>query len=302
MMNKLQMDCVDRSIRDLMTGHPNGNQPFGGKVVVFAGDFRQVLPVVPHGERAKIVQMTIKRWSLWPSVRQFHLTENMRQRRQNSQTSNNAGGAFAQYLLRIGNGEEHTTNHGRFEDFVRLPECSCNGQQTADVNVLINSVFPHMDDAASVAKRAILAPKNSDCDEINLECLSRFAGDMHTFTSADSVADEEAAALFPVEFLNNLNVSGLPPHRLNLKLNCPMILLRNLDQSRGLCNGTRLICRGFQQHLIDAEISSGSHIGLRVFIPRITLTPSDANLPFQLRRRQFPVRLAFSMTINKSQR
>lgn len=38
-----------------------------------------------------------------------------------------------------------------------------------------------------------------------------------------------------------------------------------------------------------------------VIIPRIVLAPSDTNLPFILRRRQFPVTLAFSMTITKSQ-
>ena len=38
-----------------------------------------------------------------------------------------------------------------------------------------------------------------------------------------------------------------------------------------------------------------------LLISRVTLTPSDATLPFQLCRRQFPVRVAFAMTINKSQ-
>jgi ATP-dependent DNA helicase PIF1 len=81
----------------------------------------------------------------------------------------------------------------------------------------------------------------------------------------------------------------------------PIILLRNLNPSEGLCNGTRLICRGFQSKVIDAEIITGSHMGKCVFIPRITLSSSESKLPFILNRRQFPVRVAFSMTINKSQ-
>ena len=79
------------------------------------------------------------------------------------------------------------------------------------------------------------------------------------------------------------------------------MLVQNLNPSQGLCNGTRLICRGLYSKVIDAEIMTGPHIGSRVFIPRISLTPSDTNLPFILKRRQFPIRVAFSMTVNKSQ-
>ena len=80
-----------------------------------------------------------------------------------------------------------------------------------------------------------------------------------------------------------------------------IILLRNLNPSDGLCNGTRLICCGLYSKVIDAEVITGPQVGRRVFIPRISLTPSDTNLPFVLRRRQFPIRVAFSMTVNKSQ-
>jgi ATP-dependent DNA helicase PIF1 len=68
-----------------------------------------------------------------------------------------------------------------------------------------------------------------------------------------------------------------------------------------MANGTRLICTGFSQHVIDAEIVSGSHVDAREFIPRLTMLPSDSSLPFDLKRQQFPLRAAFSMTINKSQ-
>ena len=57
----------------------------------------------------------------------------------------------------------------------------------------------------------------------------------------------------------------------------------------------------FQNKVIDAEIITGPHIGKRVFIPRITLSPSENSLPFTLKRLQFPIRVAFSMTINRAQ-
>jgi len=81
-----------------------------------------------------------------------------------------------------------------------------------------------------------------------------------------------------------------------------MILLRNLDPNNGLCNGTRLMVRALQDNAIDAEIVGGQHVAKRVFIPRLPLSPSDdISLPFKFKRKQFPVRLSFAMTINKSQ-
>jgi len=75
-----------------------------------------------------------------------------------------------------------------------------------------------------------------------------------------------------------------------------------LNLVEGLCNGTRLVVRGFQRNAIDAEIVLGQHAGTRVFLPRIPLCPSDDEMfPFRFKRKQFSVRLSFAMTINKSQ-
>ncbi|XP_062232805.1 uncharacterized protein LOC133930126 [Phragmites australis] len=80
------------------------------------------------------------------------------------------------------------------------------------------------------------------------------------------------------------------------------LLHRNIDPANGLCNGTRLVVRGFQRNAIDAEIMLGQHAGKRIFLPRIPLCPSDDEMfPFQFKRKQFPVRLSFAMTVNKAQ-
>ena len=94
-----------------------------------------------------------------------------------------------------------------------------------------------------------------------------------------------------------LSLSGLPSHQLRLKVNSPIMLMRNLEPA----NGTRLVVKRLQSNVINAEICTGRHSGKHVLIPRIALTPSDNTFPFTLRRRQFPVRAAFAMTINKSQ-
>jgi hypothetical protein len=57
----------------------------------------------------------------------------------------------------------------------------------------------------------------------------------------------------------------------------------------------------FTGQVLQVRILGGDHAGETAFIPRITLTPSNLDLPFKLERRQFPVRLAFAMSINKAQ-
>ena len=103
------------------------------------------------------------------------------------------------------------------------------------------------------------------------------------------------------EFLNSLNTSGLPNHRIKLKIGSPIMLLRNLDQTQGLCNGTRLIVTRLAKHVIAAEIISGKNVGDNVYIPRMSMSPSQSPWPFKLLRRQFPIMLSYAMTINKSQ-
>jgi hypothetical protein len=131
--------------------------------------------------------------------------------------------------------------------------------------------------------------------------IDRFQGEEKVYYSFDSV-EEDPYGYYPQEFLNSLTPNGLPPHMLKLKINCPIILLRNIDPANGLCNGTRLVVRGFQKNAIDAESVLGQHSGMRVFLPRIPFCPSDDDMfPFRFKRKQFPVKLSFAMTINKSQ-
>ncbi len=93
----------------------------------------------------------------------------------------------------------------------------------------------------------------------------------------------------------------MPLHRLELQVIAQLILLRNLNSTNGLCNGTRLIVRELKPHLIVGEILYGARKGDVACIPRITLAPTDTTMPFTLSRRQFPVRLAYCVTISKAQ-
>ena len=127
-----------------------------------------------------------------------------------------------------------------------------------------------------------------------------------SYYSSDSIDDSCAnhstlESLYPTEFLNKIPMNGLPEHELHLKIGVPIMLLRNLDPSRGLCNGTRLIVTQLTNRVIEGQIITGKAKGSKAYIPHIVTTSAQSKWPFKLRRRQFPVRLSYAMTINKSQ-
>ncbi|CDY26048.1 BnaC06g05760D [Brassica napus] len=128
----------------------------------------------------------------------------------------------------------------------------------------------------SYTDKAILTPRNETVDEINTYTISQTDGVSRVYFSSNSfeISDTRSKhneTLYSIEYLNSLEFSGLPSHKLTLKVGAP------------------------------AEIVTGSHIGKEVLIPRIVLLHEETKLPFTLRRRQFPIRLCYAMTINKSQ-
>jgi ATP-dependent DNA helicase PIF1 len=233
-MSKRQaIEALDRTLQDI-TGC---DQLFGGKVIVFGGDFRQVLPVVRRGTRAEIIDSTLPMSSLWSSIKKRRLTQNMRAR---------SDPWFSQFLLRVGDGTEISVEN----DLICIPNDMVvpyvNDKQS--VNELIEAIFPllHLNGQESdyVASRAILSTKNEHVDELNEHMVNRFPGEEIIYHSFD-LAEDDIHNYYPSEFLNSLTPNGLPPHVLKLKVGCPIILLRNLDPANGLCNGTRLVCRNF---------------------------------------------------------
>ncbi|KAL4134683.1 hypothetical protein QTP88_006409 [Uroleucon formosanum] len=168
--------------------------------------------------------------------------------------------------------------------------------------VLIENVFPNISENyknyAWLSQRAILAAKNNDVHALNFTIQSKIAGDLVIYKSVDSITNPDDVVNYPTEFLNSLEIPGFPPYNLQLKVGTVIMILRNLNPPR-LCNGTRLSVKRLMPNLIEATIINGKYAGENVCIPRISMIPTD--LPFDFKRLQFPVRLAFAMTINKSQ-
>ena len=182
--------------------------------------------------------------------------------------------------------------------------------QVSDSDDLINHIYPDIDKVVPppsyFLNRIILMPRNADVADLNSAILNQFPGPKSICYSADSVETEPGTNSepedIPVEYLRTTDASGLPSRELHLKKGCPLILLRNLAPARGLCNGTRLILQHATGRVLEVKILGGEHNGEIAFIPRISLIPStQPGMTFRLCCRQFPVRLAVALTINKAQ-
>ena len=106
---------------------------------------------------------------------------------------------------------------------------------------------------------------------------------------------------YPIEFLNAQEFSGLPAHKLKVCPGAVVILMRNINSPLGLCNGIRAVVVKCLDRLLDLLILTGKCAGQRHYLPRVPMTSDSDALPFRLSRRQFPVKLAWAMSINKAQ-
>lgn len=276
------LNAVDRLLKDLC----RDSRPFGGKCILLGGDIKQLLPVGTNKDQQ--LEQLFTNCTSWTHFHVLNLSVNMR--------TDKGVEDFADWLEKLGSGTINKTDISK--DIVCLPDRCL----TADVVEEVYYPIGHLT-AERIASRAILCPKDEHCKMLNDKSFQYMSGSLITILSSDSVAseDEDEIANFPVEYLNSCTPSGMPFHELHLKIGVPVILLRNLSLTDGLVEGTRLLVVAVTDVLLTAKIITGRFAGRVVFIPKVVFISTDKNIPFILKRRQFPVRLGFAITIDKSQ-
>ncbi|GKB85688.1 ATP-dependent DNA helicase PIF1-like protein [Tanacetum coccineum] len=246
MMHRYCFKALDRSLRDIIgsTNPRAKDMLFGGKVIVFRGDFR-----LREGfDKSNIEE--IKKIRDW--------------------------------ILKMGDGRLGGPNNGEMK--IDIPN-----------DILISD------------NRAILAPTHEVIGVINDRLLSQIPGEEVVYCSSDSICESEGVdntyteSLYSPEVLNGLKLSGIPNHRLALKVGAPVMLVQNINQTASLCNGTRLRILKLGEHVFEAQIMTSTNVHHTTIIPRLKLSPSDKRLPLKINRRQFSLAVCFAMTINKSQ-
>jgi hypothetical protein len=315
MTNRRCFEALDRTMRDILSVDDKTRAlcPFGGKTVVFGGDFRQVLPVVEGGTKMEIINASLIKSHLWKEIKVRYLHINMRLTDPSLMEQQRASlSAFADWILSIGNGSLPCTSKDgeSTPSWITIPRDLLLLPQSDNVSSIIDCIYEDFtaryNDGEYLARRAIVCPKNSVADDLNKAVLERVPGQIVEYNSCDSISKSmdhvgDADLLYTPEFLHSIELSNFPCHLIRLKIGVPIMLLRNINQSMGLCNGTRLIVTRLGEWVLEARVITGSHTGELVCIPRIVLNASTTKWPFTLQRRQYPIRLCYAMTINKSQ-
>ncbi|XP_023750687.3 uncharacterized protein LOC111899034 [Lactuca sativa] len=196
MIHKHIFEALDRTLKVVLKCHnPRKSKlPFRGKVIVFEGDFRQILSVIPGGSTQDTVNGSL---------------------REGKVGGPNDGEAIIDIL----------------QDLLINDLCD-------PISSLIDFVYPSIledsNNPGYFQERSILALKNEVVGKINDWWISLFPGDKVKYLSSDKlclsefVHDQLDANLYSPDVLNGLKVSGLPNHKLVLKVEVPIMLLRNI--------------------------------------------------------------------------
>ncbi|CAN1179605.1 ATP-dependent DNA helicase PIF1 [Linum perenne] len=315
MVHRLSFEAVDRTLCDLMNTPLSGPQysPFGGKTVLLGGDFRQTLSVVPKGSREDNINASLPRSYLWNFCTLLHLHVNMRISSLPINTLPIFGGMqFSDWVLAIGNGTllAEAFLPSIAADWITVPSKFLINSKDNAIEQLITWVYPSFQQSYQsleyIKARAIVTPTNAVVSEINNLLLDQIPDSSKKYFSADSLSttNSNTATLqveYPLEFLNSLSFNGVLEHILDLKPYVTVMLLRSINPAAGMCNGTRILLTHLGDYVLRGLVVGGNLEGTIIAIPRIVLDVTDTKWPFILKRRQFPIRICYAMTINKSQ-
>jgi hypothetical protein len=200
-------NTLDRSLRDIMR---KPELPFGGKVVVFLGDFKQLLPVVP----AKKYVSTIKDCEWWSSCHVLTFTKNYR-------AANNA--EYCQFLDDVGNGR---VTH------ISVPPASL----ASDEPDLMHRVYGDIA-TATLTGNLIMAFTLDTCKKINQSCMAALTGVSWDAAAYDDAKDNKDPDCYTSEYLSELTLHGVPPSVLPMTIGARYMITKNYDISAGVCNG-----------------------------------------------------------------
>ncbi|XP_052197177.1 uncharacterized protein LOC127804356 [Diospyros lotus] len=294
MMHRYCFEALDKTLRDIMRfKNPSSlDQPFGGKTVVFGGDFRQILPIIPKGSRQDIVYATINSSYLWQHCKVLKLTKNMRLQNLIDNDHSVYLKEFSEWISSIDNGILGGRNDGHAT--VEIPDDILIHGSGNMIESIVETTYPsfsnNVGNTSYLQGRAILTPTLEVVESVNDYMVSISDCEGTTYFNLDTICRLDTNVdlledLHSTEFLNSIKCSSVPNHELRLQVGIPIMLLRNIDHTAGLCNGTRLIVTRLGSHMLEATILSGTNARHKVLIPRMSLTPFDTRLPFKFQRR-----------------
>jgi ATP-dependent DNA helicase PIF1 len=178
MAHRFCFEALDNTLKDIMSSYSNSESIFGGKVVVFGGDFRQILPVVPKGSRSDIIHSTINSSHIWDHCKVLTLTKNMRLQTSAEQSSIAEIAAFSDWLLQVGEGKLSEPNDGYAD--IEIPKEFLITDYEDPIKAIVDSTFPNLlqnyKSPEYLQSKAILASTIDVVDQVNNYVLSLIPG------------------------------------------------------------------------------------------------------------------------------
>jgi len=262
---------LERSVEDIM----HDGRPFGGKTIVFMGDFKQLLPVIRYGRGH---EHTMHKCAWWREVTRITFTQNWR-------AIHNP--EYAAFLESVGSGHIAEVN---------VPASS----RVDNVAALVADVYG---DFSACQGHQILSLTLETCRMVNAMCLSRLPGRMQDKYASDTYIDCRDPDGFPNEYVESLDMHGAPPFTLSLKIGARYMCIKNVDISRGMINGTILELLAIGSRYLQVRVMSGPQKGsvdlLTAYI--FTVSSEASGLPFTVVRRQYPLIPSYCLSVHKAQ-
>ncbi|XP_058763550.1 uncharacterized protein LOC131636997 [Vicia villosa] len=195
MANKWCFEALDKSLKDIMgTAEKPCEKIFGGKVVVFGGDFRQILPVVHRGTRSDIMHSTINASYIWEHCKVLTLTKNMCLISGSNSNNVEEIESFSKWILQVGDGKVSEPNDGYAE--ITIPNDFLLADFFDPIETIVKSTYPNLIENLTnpefLQSRAILASTLEVVDEINDYITNLLPGDEKEYLSSDSIDRSEA--------------------------------------------------------------------------------------------------------------
>jgi ATP-dependent DNA helicase PIF1 len=186
MTPKYALDAVDALLRSIFK---KPYVPFGGMVMLLGGDFRQCLPIVPHGRRVDVIESTIQMCSTWPLFKFLRLTKNMRTPTDSQE--------YADWLRMLGDDDltSNTPDGELGQDVIEIPQDFILPQGTFVQHVFgADGEILQPENEHELCNRAILCPRNEDCRDINYHVVSKLmpGRPLHTYHSMNCVACDDS--------------------------------------------------------------------------------------------------------------
>jgi hypothetical protein len=308
---------------------------FEGKLLICMGDWRQIPPVVKYAKREEILQSHMLSSHLWPKFNILRLTINMRLMNLRSLIENKILSRGQEYM----DSAEYASDMDELQLQIRYgdmileigegtggshPDCDClleeptQGKQLyrlSDMKFFPNDspgteaalqwLYPNGFDPNQAISATILAATNEQVDKWNSIVQDMNPNELHVLKSRDRFCEVDdpngyLSGMLSPEILGDFNHIGVPPHVLKLKVNDICLVTRSLSKRFGLATNTRVRVLAIHQYSIQVQTLGDNPKS--ACLPRINFR---FRLPFgesyEIMRCQFPLRLAYCMTYNKSQ-